>query len=76
MEVKICSYTEKNIRLQLVRINDSGSSGPFLELRCNRKVLGRWFILNSDSILARYHFARIVNELVIMRDTSVLSKLT
>lgn len=74
MESKICTYSEKSVRLQLVRVQEPGSSDLSLELRYNRKVLGRFS--RSEGMLARYRFAHIVHEIVVLRDSSIMSKMT
>lgn len=72
MESKICSYTENNVRLQLVRIQNGSELA--IELRYNRKVIGRFS--RSEGMLARYRFSHIVQEIIVLRDSSILSKMT
>lgn len=74
METKICTYTEKDVRLQLVRVQEPGSSVLSLELRFNRKVIARYSC--SEGMIARYRFSHIVQEIVVLRDSSIMSKIT
>ena len=74
MESKICTYSEKNVRLQLVCVQIPGSSDLIIEIRHNRKVLSRY--TRNEAMLARYQFAHIVHDLVVLRDSSIMSKLT
>lgn len=69
MESKICTYTEKGVRLQLVRVNDR------IELRFNRKVIHEWpnGVLYSKE--ARLFFLSACHQILILRSSS-LSYLT
>lgn len=73
MESKICTYSEKNIRLQLVRIQEDGSSDMCLEIRLNRKVLFRMF--RSEFVyvgtFARLMFNHYVHEISINRRSNL-----
>lgn len=71
MESKVCSYTEKNIRLQLVKVGDCN---PFrIELRFNRKVINTWSACYSKD--ARLCFLSAVHEILVKRSSN-LSYLT
>lgn len=73
MERTICSYNEKNARLQLVRVVDDHKNTTF-ELRLNRRVLD---VFNQDlAFEARLVFVHSVHELCVNRNCNVLSKLT
>lgn len=71
MESKICSYTEKNARLQLVRVFSGNERGTF-EVRLNRKVLGS----SPDPLYSRLYFHFVVNELCLNRNSNILLKMT
>lgn len=62
MEKKVCSYTEPNARLQLVRVvNDAGVTT--FELRLNRKTLD---VYHQDlAFEARLYFVHCVHELCV-----------
>lgn len=73
METKICSYTEKNARLQLLKVvTDTGITT--FELRLNRKTLD---IFHHDlAFEARLVFLHCVHELCVNRTSRVLSNMT
>lgn len=77
MESKICTYTEDNIRLQLVKIiNDTGDLT--CEIRLNRKSIYR--VSRSNFVfhgtLARLMFLYYVHEICFNRNCSNLLNLT
>lgn len=69
MESKICTYTEKGQRLQLVRICNDHQLDVY-ELRLNRVVLDRF--TGASAIYSRYAFLHAVNEICINRSTTLL----
>lgn len=69
MEKKISTYTEKNVRLQLVIVDDH------IELRLNRKVIKSWSGSIYDHMDARFSFVSAVHNILIMRQSN-LSYLT
>lgn len=70
MESKICTYTEKNVRLQLVRVV-TGTELPLLEIRLNRKVLEAY---HSDlATEAKLYFSHCVHKILIDRNLSDLT---
>lgn len=71
MESKICSYTEKNARLQLVKVFTGNDRGIF-EVRLNRKIIGS----SSDALYARLYFHYVFNELCLNRNSNILLKMT
>lgn len=74
MERKIATYTEKNERLQLVRIGDScDDPNRYFEIRANRVLIERFPA--DKGAFARLYFYHCVHEIVINRSTSML-KLT
>lgn len=73
MESKICSYTEKNARLQLLKVvSDSGIIT--FEIRLNRKTID---IYNNDlAFEARLLFLHSVHELCVNRNIHVMSNMS
>lgn len=72
MEKKVCSYTEKNERLQLVAIwNDCGNMLLSFEIRVNRQVL--YHFLPGQALHARLCFYHCVHELCINRSRAMLN---
>lgn len=69
MESKVCTYTEKNVRLQLVRVVDRGNS--LLEIRFNRKVLGTYHI--DLAFEAKLYFSHCVHKILLDRTLSDLT---
>lgn len=65
MESKICTYTEKNIRLQLIKVDS------FYEIRFNRVLIKR----DKDLEYMRYYFVNRVHQICVWRQ-SPLSILT
>lgn len=70
MEKKVCSYTEKNERVQLVAIWDSDSLKGF-EIRANRQVIERFNPLQA--LYARLYFYHAVHEVLVNRSKSMLN---
>lgn len=66
METKICSYTEKKVRLQLVLVVDDNKR--FFEIRYNRNIVERF----HDSAYARAYFVNYVSTLCCFRDHTPL----
>lgn len=77
MESKICTYTEDNIRLQLVKI-DNNTGNPVCEIRINRKTIFRVSRSNFSyfGTLARLMFLHYVHEICLDRNSSNLLHLT
>lgn len=73
MESKICTYTEKNVRLQLVRISEENIDR--LELRFNRKLISSWNTGIYGSKEARLSFISAIHQILVMRSSN-LSHLT
>lgn len=73
MESKICTYSEKNARLQLLRVvSDTGITT--FEIRLNRKTLD---VFHQDlAFEARLLFLHCVHELCVNRNIHVLSNMT
>lgn len=71
MESKIATYTEKNVRLQLVKVEENLYNT--IELRLNRKMINNWPF--SCSLEARLAFLSAVHEILVKR-SSDLSHLT
>lgn len=69
METKICSYTEKNERLQLVRILE-GSTMTF-EIRANRVLISRF--TREQALQARLVFYHCVHEILVNRSHAMLN---
>lgn len=71
MESKICTYTENNVRLQLVRINND-TGDVLCEIRLNRQVIYRvsraQFTFHGT--LARLMFLHYVHEICLNRNVS------
>lgn len=59
MESKISTYTEKNARLQLVKVDD------IFEIRFNRQIIKR----DNDLTYMRYVFVNIVHMICINRQS-------
>ena len=74
MESKICTYTEKNARLQLVRVYVESTSQWIIELRFNRSVVYRW--TEDNSLEASLYFSHCVSLISVDRTTSFMSDLT
>lgn len=72
MENKVCTYTENKIKVNLVQVGEG--KDLTLVLRYNRKLVARFS--RGQSMLARYKFAHLVHEIVVLRDSSILSKIT
>lgn len=73
MEKTICSYNEKNARLQLVRVVNDVKITTF-ELRLNRRVLN--IFVQDHAFEARLVFLHSVHELCVNRNSHVLSNMT
>jgi hypothetical protein len=77
MESKICTYSEPNIRLQLVKI-DNNTGDLTCEIRLNRSVIYR--VSRSQftfhGTLARLMFLHYVHEICMNRNLTNLSHLT
>lgn len=72
MEKKVCSYTEKNERLQLVAIwNDCGNMLLAFEIRVNRQVL--YHFVPCEVVHARLCFYHCVHELCVNRSRAMLN---
>lgn len=71
MESKICTYTEKGFRLQLLRVTVDNFDG--IELRFNRKCLVMYS--KEEAFHARLYFAHLVSMISVDRE-SPLSKIT
>lgn len=69
MESKICTYTEKGQRLQLVRICDDHKMDVY-EIRLNRVVIDRF--VGAAAIMSRFYFVHAVNEICVNRSTTML----
>lgn len=65
MEKKISTYSESNVRLQLLKVDD------FFEIRFNRMCLKR----DKDLQYLRYYFVNLIHLICIMRQ-SPLSNIT
>lgn len=72
MESKICTYSEPNVRLQLVRIQEG--SLMTIELRYNRRIIRSFN--REESQLARLFFSYQVGMLLVDRNASGLLKIT
>lgn len=73
METKICSYTEKNARLQLLKVVNNCGVITF-EIRLNRKTLD---VYHQDLALeARLFFNYAVQQISVNRDINFMSKMT
>lgn len=71
METKICSYTEKNERLQLIRISEEGNPNFIFEIRANRILIRRF--TREQALYARLYFYHCVHEVVINRSHTMLN---
>lgn len=70
METKVATYTEKNVRLQLVRVVTS-TKIPLLEIRLNRKVIEAY---HSDlATEAKLYFSHCVQKILLDRNLSDLT---
>lgn len=70
MESKICTYTEKNVRLQLVRIICSTDIN-LLEIRLNRKVIETY---HADlATEAKLYFSHCVHKILFDHSLSDLT---
>ena len=70
METKVATYTEKNVRLQLVRVVTS-TKIPLLEIRLNRKVIEAY---HSDlATEAKLYFSLCVQKILLDRNLSDLT---
>lgn len=70
MESKICTYTEKNVRLQLVRVTlNTGTN--ILEIRLNRKVIQTYHYTLSTE--AKLYFLHCVHKILLDRSLSDLT---
>lgn len=70
MESKICTYTEKNVRLQLVRVV-TDTNLTLLEIRYNRKVIETY---HSDlATEAKLYFSHCVHKILLDRSLSDLT---
>lgn len=65
MESKICTYTEPNHRLQLLRVCDDKFDG--LELRYNRKCIVMFS--KNEAYHARLYFSHLVSIICINRES-------
>lgn len=73
MESKICTYTAKNVRLQMIRVVDERGFS-WIDLRFNRSFIFRY---SADrAIDAAHRFSHLVSRLCIDRDTSFMLKTT
>lgn len=76
METKICTYSEANVRLQLVRITEGDNT--ICEIRLNRKCFFR--VGHADFVwfgtLARLMFLHYVHSICMDRNSVNLSKMT
>lgn len=73
METKVASYTEKNVRLQLLRVVNDCAISTF-EIRLNRKTLQVYHC--NLALEARLYFCYAVKQICVNRDTNFMSKLT
>lgn len=71
MERKIATYSEKNVRLQLVKVEDNLYN--MIEMRYNRKMINHWPLFCSRE--ARLAFISAVHEILVKR-SSDMSHLT
>lgn len=72
MESKICSYTEKHHRLQLVRYLEPCSYD--LEIRYNRKKIAQFSSKTPNgATIARMSFVHAVNEICVNRSITMLN---
>lgn len=69
MESKICTYSEKHVRLQLVRVFIESTSQWIIEMRLNRKMICRW--TDEDALLARLYFSHCIARICADRDSSI-----
>lgn len=70
MESKICTYTEKNVRLQLVRrVLDTNI--PLIEIRFNRKVINTYHADLANE--AKLYFLHCVHKILMDRSLSDLT---
>lgn len=70
MEAKICTYTEKNVRLQLVRVV-TDTAITLLEIRLNRKVIESY---HADLVTeAKLYFSHCVHKILLDRSLSDLT---
>lgn len=69
MEAKVCTYTEKGIRLQLVKIQEPGTQILSYEIRLNRQVIFRTSISECHKFgtFARLMFMHYVQEICVNR---------
>lgn len=70
MESKICTYTEKNVRLQLVRVS-LDPVPDVLEIRFNRKIIGTYS--TSFALEAKLYFSHCVHKILLDRSLSDLT---
>lgn len=72
MEKKVCSYTEKDERLQLIAIwNDCGNMLLCFEIRVNRVLLERF--VPSEALYARLYFFHAIHEICLNRSRTMLN---
>ena len=76
METKVCTYTEKNVRLQLVRVETSPKVSDemalrLLEIRLNRKVIQVYHVYLATE--AKLYFSHCVQKILIDRNLSDLT---
>lgn len=71
MERKICTYTEKTHRLQLVMVSNEDESDAFFEVRYNRVLLKR----DKNISYMRLVFSYYAHEICVVRQ-SPLSNMT
>lgn len=69
MERKIATYSEKNVRLQLVSTQEKDSSWIYFELRLNRKVIHRWSNIYVRE--ARLYFLSAVHNIMLNRSSDM-----
>lgn len=69
MESKICTYTEKNVRLQLVRVDSPILTT--LEIRLNRKILKEYEPFLADE--AKLYFIHCCHKILMDRNMSDLT---
>lgn len=71
MESKVCTYSEKGIRLQLVKIDNAEES--LLEIRLNRQVIYRTnkSLCNHFGTFGRLMFSHYIHEICINRRSNL-----
>lgn len=73
METKVATYSEKNERLQLLRVSEGKdlSKGFYFEIRANRIVIYRF--PKEQALAARLSFYHCVHEILVNRSHAMLN---